>query len=137
MHLCWTALIYHPNMQSETICDCTAPPQNSFQLISAGVFGRRQRRPVASREARPSTPFFSLWSLAALLRSSLAGTASPTRSPRLYETPVPPEVLEPVPTAITRNILTWSPLRLGGGFGRSSRSAVAGWIACPRSLSEY
>jgi hypothetical protein len=44
MHLCWTALIYHPNMQSETICDCTAPPQNSFQLISAGVFGRRQSR---------------------------------------------------------------------------------------------
>jgi hypothetical protein len=41
MHLRWTALIYHPNMQSETICDCTAPPHNSFQLISAGVFGRR------------------------------------------------------------------------------------------------
>jgi transposase len=32
MHLPWTALIYHPNTQIETIRDCTTPPQTPFRL---------------------------------------------------------------------------------------------------------
>ena len=43
MHLRWTALIYHPNTQNETIRDCTAPPRNS---LGAGRPGHEGVEPI-------------------------------------------------------------------------------------------